>query len=96
MTAFSFRPRYEVETDPSFKQLIPYCIFRHHGQVFHYKRGKLQGEGRLHSKRSIGVGGHISAEDRNGESSVYQAYSRELIHCKDSWDSTLGTPLSSE
>ena len=26
----SYRPRAEVEEDPSFKQLIPYCIFRHH------------------------------------------------------------------
>jgi predicted NUDIX family phosphoesterase len=75
----SYRPRNEVEEDPSFKQLIPYCIFRHSRQVFHYKRGKLQGEGRLHSKRSIGVGGHISAEDRNGQSSVYrEALWREI------------------
>jgi predicted NUDIX family phosphoesterase len=31
--------------------------------VFTYTRGKGQGEGRLHSKRSIGVGGHISSTD---------------------------------
>src|ERR1700748_1475024 len=42
----SFRPRNEVEEDPSFKQLIPYCIFRHAGQVFYYTRGKKGGEGR--------------------------------------------------
>ena len=52
----SFRPRDQMENDPSFKQLIPYCLFRYGDQLFHYKRGKLQGEGRLHSKRSIGVG----------------------------------------
>ena len=75
----SYRPRNEVEEDPSYKQLIPYCIFRHAGQVFHYKRGNMQGEGRLHSKRSIGVGGHISSEDQNGESSVYrEALWREI------------------
>lgn len=68
----SYRPRPEVEQDPSFKQLIPYCVFRHNGEIFHYRRGKLQGEGRLHSKRSIGIGGHISAEDENGASSVYR------------------------
>ena len=67
----SYRPRDRVEEDPSFKQLIPYCIFRHQEQLFHYKRGKLQGEGRLHSKRSIGVGGHISSEDQNGDGSPY-------------------------
>jgi len=75
----SYRPRNEVEEDPSFKQLIPYCVFRHGGKIFHYKRGKMQGEGRLHSKRSIGVGGHISADDQHGESSVYrEAMWREI------------------
>jgi predicted NUDIX family phosphoesterase len=64
----SFRPRAEVEEDPSFKQLIPYVIFRHTDSsgaatLFQYTRGTGQGEGRLHSKRSIGVGGHISATD---------------------------------
>lgn len=64
----SYRPRSEMETDPSFKQLIPYVIFRHtdaEGRVtlFQYTRGKGQGENRLHSKRSVGIGGHISDED---------------------------------
>ncbi len=64
----SYRPRHEVEQDPSFKQLIPYVIFRYLDEqgrtwLFQYTRGKGQGENRLHSKRSIGVGGHISAED---------------------------------
>ena len=34
----SYRLRDTVEEDPSFKQLIPYCIFRHEGRIFHYKR----------------------------------------------------------
>jgi predicted NUDIX family phosphoesterase len=67
----SFRLRGEMEQDPSFKQLIPYCIFRHHSSaggvtVFEYTRGTGQGEGRLHRKRSIGIGGHISADDVAG------------------------------
>lgn len=75
----SYRPRDEVEEDPSYKQLIPYCIFRHAGMVFNYKRGKLQGEGRLHSKRSIGIGGHISAEDEGASESPYrEALRREI------------------
>ena len=64
----SYRPRSEMEQDPEFKQLIPYVIFQWHdhaGQthVFQYTRGKGQGEQRLHSKRSIGIGGHISSDD---------------------------------
>jgi predicted NUDIX family phosphoesterase len=71
----SYRPRHEVEEDPSFKQLIPYVIFRHRdsaGQdsVFQYTRGKGQGEQRLHSKRSVGVGGHISVDDEQSELSA--------------------------
>jgi predicted NUDIX family phosphoesterase len=65
----SYRARGEMEEDPSFKQLIPYCIFTHRDaagltHIFQYTRGKGQGEARLHSKRSVGVGGHISFEDQ--------------------------------
>src|SRR4051812_37084419 len=65
----SYRSRGEMEEDPSFKQLIPYVIFTHRDaastlHVFQYTRGKGQGEARLHSKRSVGVGGHISIEDQ--------------------------------
>ncbi len=67
----SYRPRDEVEEDPSYKQLIPYCIFCHEGRVFHYTRGKEQGESRLHAKKSIGVGGHISTLDTEGEEHAY-------------------------
>lgn len=64
----SYHPRGQMEQDPSFKQLIPYCLFRHTradgvATIFQYTRGTGQGEGRLHSKHSVGVGGHISADD---------------------------------
>ena len=67
----SYRPRNEMEEDPSFKQLIPYVIFRHTDasgrvRIFEYTRGKGQGESRLHSKRSVGIGGHISSDDAEG------------------------------
>lgn len=79
----SFRPRSEMEEDPSFKQLIPYVIFRHTNDagvvsVFQYRRGKGQGEARLHAKRSIGVGGHISAEDNAAEDVYRTGMLREL------------------
>lgn len=82
----SYRPRSAMEQDPSFKQLIPYCIFRYldaagRDHVFQYRRGKGQGEGRLHSKRSIGVGGHISSSDRSsgtGDDPYLEGLRREL------------------
>jgi predicted NUDIX family phosphoesterase len=63
-----YRPRAEMEDDPGFKQLIPYALFRWtaaSGEVhlFEYERGRGQGESRLHAKRSVGVGGHISSLD---------------------------------
>lgn len=75
----SYRPRGDVEKDPGFKQLIPYVIFRHVDAagtptLFQYTRGKGQGEGRLHSKRSVGIGGHISSIDAvgNGGGNAYE------------------------
>jgi predicted NUDIX family phosphoesterase len=61
----SYRPRAEVETDPAYKQLIPYVVLRWGEQVFHYTRGKRATETRLQRLRSLGVGGHIDAEDAN-------------------------------
>ena len=37
--------------------------------VFQYTRGSGQGEGRLHRKRSVGIGGHISAVDVGADGS---------------------------
>ncbi|MFP6620128.1 MAG: phosphoesterase [Pirellulaceae bacterium] len=67
-TQISYRPRSEMEEDPSFKQFIPYVLFRFTDEagdlhLFQYTRGKGQGEKRLHSKRSVGIGGHISSVD---------------------------------
>lgn len=72
----SFRPRGQMESDPSFKQLIPYVILQHTDaagtiRVFTYTRGSGQGERRLHARRSIGIGGHISEEDAAGGSDPY-------------------------
>jgi len=75
----TYRRRDQVEEDPSFKQLIPYMIFRHcdaqgRQTVFQYTRGTGQGEGRLHRKRSVGIGGHISAIDaaNHGSGNPYE------------------------
>ncbi len=64
----SFQPRNRMETDPSFKQLIPYVLLQwtdESGEVcwFTYTRGGGSAESRLHAKRSVGIGGHISDED---------------------------------
>lgn len=66
--SIEYRPRGQMEEDPSFKQLIPYVLFRWINSdgtpnLFEYQRGGGMGERRLHALRSVGVGGHISAID---------------------------------
>lgn len=73
----SYRARGEMEQDPSFKQLIPYVIFRHIDDsgsetLFQYTRGAGGGEKRLHAKRSVGIGGHISSIDDSADLHPYQ------------------------
>lgn len=83
-----FRPRSIMEKDPQFKQLIPYLIFCYTDKagetsVFSYVRGKGMGEDRLHSKRSVGIGGHINAEDAGvpgAEANLYYAGMNRELH----------------
>jgi predicted NUDIX family phosphoesterase len=46
--------------------------------LFQYTRGKGQGESRLHAKRSIGIGGHISVDDAAQPSAYEEGMRREL------------------
>ena len=81
----SWRPRASVEEDPSFKQLIPYCVLAHRtadGRVeyFAYTRGGGQSEARLRAKRSVGIGGHISSTDgEHGDDTSYEAGMRREL-----------------
>ena len=59
----SYMPRSKAETDPAYKQLIPYVIMNCDGKYLNYVRGKRAGETRLVEKRSIGIGGHINPVD---------------------------------
>jgi predicted NUDIX family phosphoesterase len=61
----SYLARSQAETDPSYKQIVPYVVLKWRDQVFYYTRGKRATETRLQALRSIGVGGHISADDTN-------------------------------
>ncbi len=58
-----FMVRSEAETNPDFKQLIPYVIMSCDGKILSYVRGRRAGETRLVGQRSIGIGGHINPPD---------------------------------
>jgi predicted NUDIX family phosphoesterase len=69
----SYRPRGAVESDPTYKQLIPYVVLRCTGEVFHYTRGATGTEERLRALRSVGLGGHISRADGPPAADPYRA-----------------------
>ena len=81
----SWRPRASVEEDPSFKQLIPYCVLAWKDAAgathyFAYTRGGGQSEKRLRAKRSVGIGGHISSTDgEHGDDTSYDAGMRREL-----------------
>ncbi len=58
-----FLERRQAEVDSSFKQVIPYTLVVHEGEVLLLRRKEAGGEARLHGKLSIGVGGHINPVD---------------------------------
>jgi predicted NUDIX family phosphoesterase len=93
----SFEPRDKMEVDPNFKQLIPYVLLEWTNKegrlcLFNYTRGGGSGERRLHAKRSVGIGGHISREDAAEGADPYQTgMQRELDE-----EVTIGATYQSE
>ncbi|MDO8530520.1 MAG: hypothetical protein Q7S10_03920 [bacterium] len=63
---YQFKRRGDVETDPSWQQIIPYIVFNCGSKYFIYKYLEKAGEQRLVDSYQIGVGGHINQVDVNG------------------------------
>lgn len=59
----SFIPRAHAETNPAYKQIIPYIIFTFDKKIFVMQRKKTASEQRLANKYSLGIGGHVRQED---------------------------------
>ncbi len=73
-----FRPRDEVEDDPSWKQVIPYLLLRDGERVFLMKRTKAGADQRLHDRFSIGVGGHVNPGDADLYGGLRREWAEEL------------------
>ena len=73
-----FRPRPEMETDPAYKQIIPYVLVTRGAEAFVMQRLKKGGEQRLHGLLSPGVGGHIDPVDEAGGSALMAGLRREV------------------
>ena len=81
-----FMRRGDAELDLEYKQLIPYVLFTYAAPgerplIFAYLRGKGQGEARLRSKWSVGIGGHVNDSDfdASGQSNAFESGARREI-----------------
>jgi predicted NUDIX family phosphoesterase len=73
----AFRPRVEMEADPSWKQVIPYPVLRDGDAWYLMRRTKAGSDARLHDRYSIGVGGHVNPEDGALDGDLTAALRRE-------------------
>jgi predicted NUDIX family phosphoesterase len=74
----SFRPRPEAETDPNWKQVIPYVVLREGDRLFLMRRTRAGGDERLHDRYSIGVGGHINPQDTDVAGGLRREWAEEI------------------
>ncbi len=72
-----FHPRSLMETDPTYKQIIPYLIFTYDNHYFLMQRKSDASEARLRNKLTLGIGGHIREEDMQ-ENSLFAWALREF------------------
>jgi predicted NUDIX family phosphoesterase len=52
-----------AEGDITYKQIIPYVIFKHQDNYFLMQRSNKSSEKRLADKYTLGIGGHLQADD---------------------------------
>lgn len=78
-----FMDREEAETNPNFKQIIPYCVLYRLGKIYNgyftYQRTKKSGETRLVGKSSCGVGGHCDGKDYIEGENKFAFYQQSII-----------------
>ncbi len=74
----TYRPRSECETDPSWKQVIPYVVVRFGDGIFLMRRTRAGSDERLHERYSIGVGGHVNPEDGGLAGGLVREWSEEM------------------
>lgn len=74
----TFRPRPEAETDPSWKQIIPYLVLRDGERIFLMRRTRAGGDERLHERYTIGIGGHLNPQDADPMGGLKREWAEEI------------------
>lgn len=72
------RRRGDMETDPTYKQVIPYLVVRDGPRYFLMQRTRAGLDTRLHDRFSIGVGGHLTEGDRNLRGGLRREWHEEI------------------
>jgi predicted NUDIX family phosphoesterase len=70
--------REAAESDPSFKQIIPYVMLYRDSEVFLLRRLKKGNETRLRGLLTLGLGGHIDDTDEACGDALRRGLEREL------------------
>jgi predicted NUDIX family phosphoesterase len=73
-----FHPRPDMELDATYKQIIPYMVFKYGDRYFLMQRSGKASETRLQSKYTLGIGGHVRAEDLQEGSTLFDWARREF------------------
>ncbi|MFN8620509.1 MAG: NUDIX hydrolase [Chloroflexota bacterium] len=73
------RRRGDCETDPTWKQVIPYLVVLDRGALFLMKRTRAGSDERLHERWSIGVGGHVNPDDGGVDGGIAREWAEELV-----------------
>ena len=76
--AGSYRARDAVESDPAWKQLIPYVLLHDRARLFLMRRTRAGGDARLHDRWSIGIGGHVNLGDGDVAGGLRREWREEL------------------
>ncbi len=85
-----FHWRAAMELDPTYKQIIPYLVFKHADKYFLMQRQSKASEQRLKNKYSLGIGGHIRKEDLTNSDLIGWARRefQEEVHYNDPYEVT--------
>jgi predicted NUDIX family phosphoesterase len=73
-----FEPRSLVESDPRWKQVIPYLVVRDGPRYFLMQRTRGGADARLHDLWSIGVGGHVNPGDGGIRGGLQREWREEI------------------
>jgi predicted NUDIX family phosphoesterase len=71
-TRGTYLPRVQVETDPTWRQIIPYAVVMQTEKVLLVERLKAGTETRLHNLYSLGIGGHINPDPHSNARDVIE------------------------